>query len=88
MGRLDIGCGAGVGGSRYRVEPGLSMKVVLRNPRREIELTGIKRVGDLFRRLDLVSESYLPIRAGELCTIEDAVDDEDVIELRPVISGG
>lgn len=64
------------------------MKVILRNPRREIELDGIKRVGDLFRRLDLVSESFLAIRAGELCTIEDSVSDQDVIELRPVISGG
>ena len=64
------------------------MKVVLRNPRREVELSGIKRVGDLFRRLDLVSESYLAIRSGELVTGEDPVDDDDVIELRPVISGG
>ena len=64
------------------------MRVILRNPRREVELDGIKRVGDLFRRLDLVSESFLAIRAGELCTIEDLVDDGDIIELRPVISGG
>jgi sulfur carrier protein len=64
------------------------MKVILRNPRREVELTGVKRVGDLFRRLDLVAESYLAIRSGELCTIEDPVDDGDTIELRPVISGG
>lgn len=64
------------------------MKVILRNPRREVELDGVKRVGDLFRRLDLVSESFLAIRSGELCTIEDSVDETDVIELRPVISGG
>jgi sulfur carrier protein ThiS len=64
------------------------VKVLLRNPRREVELSGIKRVRDLFRRLDLVSESYLAIRNGELVTGEDQVDDSDVIELRPVISGG
>lgn len=64
------------------------MKVLLRNPRREVDLEGIKRVADLFRRLDLVSESYLPIRSGELLTIDDPVGDDDVIELRPVISGG
>lgn len=64
------------------------MKVILRNPRREIELGGVRRVGDLFRRLDLVSESYLAIRAGELVTTDDQVDESDVIELRPVISGG
>ena len=64
------------------------MKVVLRNPRREVELDGIRRVADLFKRLELVSESYLAIRRGELLTTEEVVADEDVIELRPVISGG
>ena len=64
------------------------MKVVLRNPRREVELAGVRRVSDLFKRLDLVSESYLAIRKGELLTNEDSVTDDDVVELRPVISGG
>ncbi len=64
------------------------MKVVLRNPRREVELDGVRRVSDLFRRLELVSESYLAIRQGELLTSDDSVQEEDVIELRPVISGG
>jgi sulfur carrier protein len=64
------------------------MKVVLRNPRREVELDGVRRVSDLFKRLELVSESYLAIRQGELLTSEETVTDEDVIELRPVISGG
>jgi sulfur carrier protein len=64
------------------------MKVVLRNPRREVELDGVRRVSDLFKRLELVSESYLAIRQGELLTSEETVADEDVIELRPVISGG
>ena len=64
------------------------MKVVLRNPRRELELDGVRRVSDLFRRLELVSESYLAIRQGELLTSDDLVQELDVIELRPVISGG
>jgi len=64
------------------------MRVVLRNPRREVELDGVRRVSDLFKRLELVSESYLAIRQGELLTTEEIVADEDVIELRPVISGG
>ena len=62
--------------------------MILRNPRREVELAGVRRVADLFKRLELVSESYLAIRQGELLTSEEAVADEDVIELRPVISGG
>lgn len=64
------------------------MKVILRNPRREVDLAGVRRVSDLFRRLELVPESYLAIRQGELLTTDDTVADQDVIELRPVISGG
>lgn len=64
------------------------MKVVLRQPRREIEVEGAKRVADLYKQLDLVPESYLVIRDGELLTIDMPVGPDDVIELRPVISGG
>jgi sulfur carrier protein len=64
------------------------MRVVLRNPRREVELEGVRRVSDVFKRLDLVSESYLAIREGELLTKDDTLSEMDVVELRPVISGG
>lgn len=64
------------------------MKVILRNPRREVELVGISRVSDVFKKLELVSESYLVIRQGELLTIQDHIEDGDIVELRPVISGG
>ncbi|MDP3983841.1 MAG: thiamine biosynthesis protein ThiS [Acidimicrobiia bacterium] len=64
------------------------MKVILRNPRREVELEGVRRVAEVFRRLDLVPESYLVIRSGELVTTDEEVGDDDVLEMRPVISGG
>jgi sulfur carrier protein len=64
------------------------MKVILRNPRREVELEGVRRVGEVFRRLELVPESYLVIRSGELVTSDEPISDDDVLELRPVISGG
>lgn len=64
------------------------MKVVLRQPRREVELEDVVRVADLFRQLELVPESYLAIRDGELLTVDMPVEAEDTIELRPVISGG
>lgn len=64
------------------------MKVILRQPRREHDLDDVKQVADLFRRLDLVPESYLAIRDGELLTVDLPVGPDDVIELRPVISGG
>jgi sulfur carrier protein len=64
------------------------MKVVLRQPRREIEVSGIRRVDRLLAHLDMVAESVLVIRGDELLTIDMPLDEDDVIELRPVISGG
>jgi len=64
------------------------MKVILRNPRREVELEGVRRVAEVFRRLELVPESYLVIKSGELVTSDETISDDDVLELRPVISGG
>lgn len=64
------------------------MKVILRQPRREIEMEGVARVADVLRKLDLVAESVLVIRGDELLTSDITLADDDVIELRPVISGG
>ena len=64
------------------------MKVVLRNPRRELEIEGGASVKDLLRRLDIMPETVLVIREGELLLKTDLVADSDTIELRPVISGG
>lgn len=64
------------------------MKVVLRQPRREVEVPGPCRVSELLRRLDVVSESVLVIRGSELLTPDETLADTDVVELRPVISGG
>ena len=84
---MDTGHGAGsyladLGGF------GLPMKIFLHQPRREIELSGTSSVKALLKRLDLVSESVLVIRGDELLTDDIRLHPEDVIELRPVISGG
>lgn len=64
------------------------MRVILRQPRREIEVSGIRRVDRLLEHLDMVAESVLVIRGDELLTSDIGLEEEDVIELRPVISGG
>lgn len=64
------------------------MKVILRQPRREIEVEGARRVADVLKKLDIVSESVLVIRRDELLTPDIPLAEDDVIELRPVISGG
>ncbi len=64
------------------------MKVLLRNPRREIEIHGTRTVQRLLDQLSLNREAHLVIRNGELVPGDGRLNDEDVIEVRPVISGG
>jgi sulfur carrier protein len=64
------------------------MKVVLRNPRREVELAGNRRVKEILRELDILPETVLVIRGDELVTADQVIHDKDTIELRPVMSGG
>ena len=66
----------------------MSVKVVLRNPRREVEVAAGRRVKDVLVDLRIVPESVLVIRGDELVTADQMVRDDDVIELRPVMSGG
>jgi sulfur carrier protein len=64
------------------------MKVLLRNPRRELEVDGPLSVVALLRRLDINRESVLVIKGDTLVTADALLDDSDTIEIRPVISGG
>jgi len=64
------------------------MKVVLRNPRRELDVPAPRDVGRLLRELDIVPESVLVIRNDTLATHDERLDESDVVEIRPVVSGG
>ena len=64
------------------------MKVLLRNPRREVELRGARSVNRLLDDLELNREAHLIIRNGTLVPGDTRLDDADTIEVRPVISGG
>jgi sulfur carrier protein len=64
------------------------MKVLLRNPRRELDMDGPMSVLSLLNRLDLNRESVLVIRGDTLVPGDSVLADEDVVEIRPVISGG
>ena len=64
------------------------MKVVLRNPRRELEVAGPISVIALLNRLELNRESVLVIRGDELIPGDAMLEDAQTIEIRPVISGG
>jgi sulfur carrier protein len=60
----------------------------LRNPRRELDVPGPLRVEALLRRLEVNRESVLVIKGDTLVTGDALLDDADVVEVRPVISGG
>ncbi|MFN3254468.1 MAG: MoaD/ThiS family protein [Ilumatobacter sp.] len=64
------------------------MLVRLRQPAREIELAGGRTVNRLLDDLELVREAHLVICNGTLLPGDARLADDDVIEIRPVISGG
>jgi tRNA-5-methyluridine54 2-sulfurtransferase len=64
------------------------MKVRLRNPDRELDVAGPRRVRELLAELRIDPDTVLVIRDRTLLTREESLDEEDRIEIRPVISGG
>jgi len=64
------------------------VKIKLRNPSREVELAGRKRVKDILRELDILPGTVLVIRGSDLLTADEVVGDGDELEVRPVMSGG
>lgn len=62
--------------------------VILRNPRREVDVPGGRRVKELLRDLGILPDTVLVIRGDAMMTADQVVAADDVIELRPVMSGG
>ncbi len=70
------------------VEVKVEIKVTLRNPSRELAVSGPMSVPKLLKKLDLNRESVLVIRNGTLVPGDAVLEDGDEVEIRPVISGG
>ena len=65
------------------------MKVIIRNPvRREIQITGQRRVDKLLDELNFNPEQVLVIRDNELLTRDIIVNEDDTVEILRAISGG
>jgi sulfur carrier protein len=64
------------------------MRVQLRNPTRERTFSGPISITSVLRQLDLHRETVLVIRSGTLVPGDAMLEDDDVVEIRPVISGG
>ena len=64
------------------------MRVLLRNPRRELDVAGPVTVSRLLAQLEINRESVLVVRGDTLVPGDAVLADDDVVEVRPVISGG
>jgi sulfur carrier protein ThiS len=64
------------------------VRVKLRNPDREVEVAGNRKVHAVLAELGVNPDTVLVIRERELLTREDRLGEDDVVEIRPVISGG
>ena len=64
------------------------MKVKLRNPDRTVEVSGPRVVSALLAELQIVPEGVLVIRDATLLTRDEALNEDDEVEIRPVLSGG
>ena len=65
-----------------------NVRVSLRNPTRTETVQGPLLVSVLLDRLAMNRESVLVVRNGELIPGDTMLDDDDEVEIRPVISGG
>jgi sulfur carrier protein len=64
------------------------VKVKLRNPDREVDVAGSRKVREVLAELSIDPDTVLVIRDRSLLTREDMVEEGDLLEIRPVISGG
>jgi sulfur carrier protein len=64
------------------------VKVLLRNPRREVDVPGPATVDVVLARLEIHRDSVIVIRGDELVPGDTMLSDDDQVEVRPVISGG
>jgi sulfur carrier protein len=64
------------------------VRVLLRNPTREVLVDGPVRVHALLDRFEMNRESVLVIVGDTLVPGDALLHDEDTVEIRPVISGG
>jgi sulfur carrier protein len=62
---------------------------VMRIPKRqEIALEGRRQLSDALRELGVPPETVLVIKGNRLLTRDAWIESDDIVEIRPVMSGG
>lgn len=69
-------------------KPPGAVKVTLRNPSRELEMSAPISIPKLLKKLQMNREAVLVIRNGTLVPGDAVLSCGDDVEIRPVISGG
>jgi sulfur carrier protein len=64
------------------------VRVRLRNPDRELDVSGPETVDALLEHMDMVPDAVLVIRDATLLTRDERLSPGDSVEIRPVLSGG
>ncbi len=64
------------------------IEVIFNGNKKQIEINGVIRGRDLFRKLNINEEEYLLIVNGKLTPLEENIKDGSKVEILPVISGG
>jgi sulfur carrier protein ThiS len=64
------------------------MHITLVPQRKQIELDGRRRVGEILQHLGLLPGTVMVIRGNELICDSEYVEADEAIEIRNVISGG
>ncbi len=66
----------------------MSIKAIIKNKEYTFENIKDLTVSKVFKELNLIPETYLCIRNGELVTEQELLKDGDTVRFVPVISGG
>ena len=64
------------------------MRITILPQRKQVELSGRRRAGDVLRRLGFLPGTAMVIRGDELVPEDGMLEGDDVVEIRSVISGG
>lgn len=66
----------------------MTITAILKKTEYVFEETKDLTVGKVFKKLNILPETYLCVREGDLITERELLKDGDVIRFVPVISGG